>query len=351
MMLMKSSVHSKLAGLVLLTLGSTAHAGYEIKLGEEDKIEFGGYIKADGRYVNGTVPYRDYWIGSGAVGADDSEFRFNARETRFNTKYTHGEVVGFLEFDLYGGNSKVGNEVISNSYAPRLRHAFIKYENWLIGQTWTTFMNTGAIPETADFGGPLVGEAFIRQGQLRYTYGGLQLALENPENYGGEDSSDKLPDFVGKYSFKGDWGGVSVSALVRKLDSVGVDEVTLGMSIAGKINTFGKDDFRFQFSKGELGRYVGVVVAKDVFDGKVEETTAYSLAYRHFWSDDLRSTLFYGKGKAELANTNRSHYGVNLFTNLTEKLSVGMEYGNYDVSDLGVEGDSDYFQLTAKYSL
>ncbi|WP_326515474.1 MULTISPECIES: DcaP family trimeric outer membrane transporter [unclassified Shewanella] len=351
MLLMRSSVSKHLTGLVLLTSAFATHAGYEIKLGDGNVIEFGGYLKADARYVSGTVPYRDYWIGSGATAIDSSEFRFSARETRFNTKYTHGDVVGFLEFDLYGGNSNVGNEVISNSYAPRLRHAFIKYEDWLIGQTWTTFMNTSAIPETADFGGPLVGEVFVRQGQLRYTNGGLQLAIENPENWGGENKNDKLPDFVGKYSFDGDWGGVSVAALIRKLDSVGVDEVTLGMSIAGKIKTFGKDDFRFQFSKGSLGRYVGVTVAKDVVGDQVEETTAYTFAYRHFWTEDIRSTVFYGKGEAELTNAARSHYGANIFTNLTKQLSVGLEYGNYDVSDLGKNGNSDYLQLSVKYGL
>ena len=349
----------KLTGLSVAFLGMTSalpsYAGYEIKLSETDSITFGGYIKVDARNVNGTIPYRDYWIGSGTVSQHDvSQFRINARETRINTKYVHGDVSGFIEFDLYGGNSDVGNEVISNSYAPRLRHAFIKYGDWLAGQTWSTFMNTSAIPETADFGGTLVGEAFIRQGQIRYSAYGFQFALENPETVStSKDKNDKYPDVVLKYTLKDDWGNVSLAALGRHLDDAsGVEESTLGLSLAGRIKTFGKDDFRFQYHWGKLGRYVGVTLAKDIVNGKVEKSTAYTLAYRHYWDDTLRSSLFYARGETKYTDAERSQYGVNLFKNLTKKLSVGIEYGRYEVLDVGKpHGDSDYVQFSAKYVL
>ena len=83
-------------------------------------------------------------------------------------KYTHGDVMGFIEMDFWGGG---GNEIVSNSANPRIRHAFIKYKDVLAGQTWSTFMNTSAIPESADFAGATLGLVFIRQGQVRYTMG------------------------------------------------------------------------------------------------------------------------------------------------------------------------------------
>lgn len=57
-----------------------------------------------------------------------------------NIKYVHGDVTGFIEIDFYGeAVSGGGNELITNSSKPRLRHAYIKYKNVLAGQTWTTF--------------------------------------------------------------------------------------------------------------------------------------------------------------------------------------------------------------------
>ena len=36
-------------------LASAANAGYEVKLGDDNSITFGGYIKVDARYVDGDV--------------------------------------------------------------------------------------------------------------------------------------------------------------------------------------------------------------------------------------------------------------------------------------------------------
>lgn len=253
----------------LLAVTGAANAGYTVKLDDGDTITFGGYIKADVRSISGDVSSPvtndDYWIGHAAVVDDISTTKFSANETRFNTKYVHGDVTGFIELDFYGGG---GNQIVSNSSHPRLRHAFIKYKNILVGQTWTTFMNTSALAEAANFGGALNASAFIRQGQVRYTMGGLQLSLENPHSDKGDSSQDSIPDFIAKYTFKGDWGNVSVSGLARQLNTVGGNsETAIGGGIAGRIKTFGKDDFRFQVHGGETGRYVGVVAARDLVGG------------------------------------------------------------------------------------
>lgn len=363
MLLQKLKINKIATAIALTAIATTAQAGYKIKISDQDTIEFGGYIKVDARYVDGNVPFADYWIGGGATGPDASQFKLHARETRFNTTYTHGDVVAFLELD-FSSPSVGGNEVISNSYSPRLRHALIKYKNWMVGQTWSTFMNTSAIPESADFGGPIVGEVFVRQGQIRYTNGGLQLAIENPQSWGGsghyndkgkeissDSSNDNMPDVIAKYSFKGDWGSVSVAGLVRQLEPKGIDKTAFGASVTGRIKTVGKDDFRFQLHHGDLGRYVGATITKDIINGKVEETTAFTVAYLHYWNNELRSTIYYGHAEGELAKTERSHFAVNLFKSVTKNLSVGVEFGNYDVSDQGVDANSNYLQLSAKFVL
>lgn len=329
----------------LMFCAANANAGYDIDINKDDKLTFGGYIKIDGRYVDGDAGYRDFWTGGNATGVDAKQVKFFANESRFNVKYVSGEVTGFMEIDFYGGS---GNEIISNSYNPRIRHAIIKYDGFTIGQTWSTFVNTSSLAETADFAGPLVAEPFVRNNMIRYSSGGFQIALENPESYGGDPTNDSIPDLIAKYQFKGDWGNVTVSGLARQLNTTGGEtESALGMSIAGRINTYGKDDFRFAVSSGNLGRYVGVTASPDLVGEEAEESTSVMVAYRHFWNQHTRSTVFYGHTTTDLSDRDRSHWGINLFKSFTPKLSFGIEAGQYKVDDQNA--DSMYLQLSAKY--
>jgi hypothetical protein len=332
----------------IMAATTSAFAGYQIDLTENDKLTFGGYIKIDARYVDGDVAYRDFWIGDGAPLAQDaSQFKIFANETRFNTKYVHGDVTGFIEMDFWGGG---GNEIISNSANPRIRHAFVKYKDLTVGQTWSTFMNTSAIPESADFAGATTGLVFIRQGQVRYNVGNFQVSLENPESWGGDTANDSVPDVIARYDFKGDWGSVSVSGLARQLNTtLGNSESAFGASVAGRIKTTGKDDIRFQIHKGELGRYVGVAAAKDLYGEEVEDVTSVLVAYRHFWNETLRSTVLYGKVEGDVSDRERSQWGVNLFKDLTKELAIGVEVGNFSIDEL--DKDSTYVQATMRYML
>ena len=332
----------------LLTMAGAANAGYTFNLSDDDKLTFGGFIKVDTRYTSGDAAYRDFWIGTAGVADDQSMVKILANETRFNTKYEHGDVTGFIEMDFYGGQGT--GEAYTNGLNPRLRHAFIKYKNVTVGQTWTTFMNTSALAETADFGGPMVGEAFIRNAQIRYSVGNFDVSLENPETTGGDASNDSLPDVVAKYTFKGDWGNVSVAGLFRQL-SVDADdnETALGYSVAGRFNVAGKDDIRFQLHGGNTGRYVGVAAASDLVNGKAEDSIGYMAAYRHFWNDDTRSSIFYGNITTDLSDVDRTHWGVNVFTNITKQLSYGIELGQFDMDDK--DASSVYGQFSVKYVL
>ena len=365
-----SIIKSKtLASAVALCTAPHAFSAYELDLGDGNKLAFGGYVKADVRYVDGDIGYQDYWRGNNPGFADTSKTHFNVKETRFNTKYTHGDVTAFIEMDFYGGD---GNEVATNGTNPRLRHAFVQYKNWMAGQFWSTFTPLKAFPDSLDFGGPIVGEVFIRQPMVRYRTGGFSLAVENPETWGGDtptginsngggstgiDNDEDIPDLVATYAFKGDWGEVQAGVLARKLEQGGVDETAIAGNIGGKIN-IGKDDIRFQVNVGESGRYVGAGMVRDIVldpvtgAKKVEDTTAFTLAYRHLWSDKWRSTLYYGEATTDVLELDRSHWGVNLIRQLTPALSVGGELGQFSVDDdLGETGDSNYFQVSFKFGI
>lgn len=361
-----------LAGLVASTNAFSAIeiANTEVN-GKVTKASIGGYVKVDVRHVEGDIAYQDYWIANfpGGKPQETSHTGFNVKESRINFKLQHGDITGFFEMDFYGGD---GNEVVSNSTNPRIRHAFISYKNWLAGQTWTTFMPLHAIPETLDFGGPHAGEIDIRQTQVRYTSGNWQFAIENPETNGDgdvgasssavgvtgaqADADESTPDFVARYNYKQDWGQLSFAALVRKVDQGGIDETAVAANFAGKIKTFGKDDLRFQVTVGEPGRYAAAGLTPDVVTNAqeqrvVEETTAYAIAYRHFWDDNLRSSVFYGASETEATNKERSHWGVNLMKNIEANLKVGVEFGNYAIDNQVVGSiDSNYLQFSAQYS-
>ena len=363
-----------IAGLYGLAFSSSSFAGIELLNIDTDKgntkVVLGGYAKADIRHVNGDIAYQDYWIANfpGGEATETSHTGFNVRESRVNFRVTHGEVSAFIEWDFYGGG---GNEVVSNSSNERLRHFYITYKNWMVGQNWSTFMPLAALPEALDFGGPHVGEVFIRQTQVRYTTGNWQFAIENPETNGDGDvgsassavggsgneidKDESIPDFVVRYNTKGDWGQVSVATLLRKVDQGGIDEMAVAANISGRINTVGKDDFRLQVSVGEPGRYVAAALTPDIVTNAadevvVEQTTAFTVAYRHYWTESLRSTAFYGAAKTDVLERERSHWGVNLITDVTEQMNIGVELGQYAIDDAGIIAiDSSYAQVSLKF--
>lgn len=361
------------AAVIAASYSIPSHAIEIYSQGEGDtktSVSLGGYVKMDIRHVDGDIAYQDYWAANypGGEPTETSHTGFNIKESRLGVTVKHGEITGFVEIDFYGGG---GNEVISNSTNPRLRHLYIKYGNWTAGQAWSTFMPVGAIPETLDFGGPFVGEVFMRAALVRYQYGNWEFAAENPETWGDgdigttssalgltgsdADANEKVPDFVTRYTHKADWGWVSAAGLLRKVDEGGIDETTTALNVAAKINVFGKDDLKLQFTTGEPGRYASAAMTPDIVtdpvsgDTKAEKTTAYAIAYRHFWTDDLRSTAYYGAATTDVLAKDRTQWGVNLIKSLTKKLKVGVEYGNFSISDENIQDvNSDYLQLSAQ---
>lgn len=342
------------ASAVLLGLASQANAAVTLVKTDDTTVTLGGYVKADLRHVSGDLAYRDFWIGNNPGAVDTAQTKFVVKESRLQFKVQHQDVTGVVELDFYGSG---GNEVISNSTGPRIRHAFIKYQDWTIGQTWSTFMPLHALAETLDFGGPHVGEVFIRQGQIRYSKGGWSFAVENPQTLGSTDETkENVPDFIGRYDYKDNWGQISVAALWRHVDQNGIDATAVAANIAGKFLVSGKNDIRVQMNLGEFGRYAGTTVVPgiatnpDTNEVDVESGVAYTISYRHFWNEDTRSTFFYGNGQSDLSDQDRSHWGVNLMTNITPSLKYGAEIGEYSVEDGGIDLSSAYLQLSAQFA-
>ncbi len=356
--------------------------------------------------------------GNSVAGSKENsnDIDFSAQESRISFKMSQKvdghSLLGYLEVDFMpvGGAGTAGNEIISNSTNPRLRHAFFKYDNWVFGQTWSTYMDVGSLPEAVDFLGASESVVFNRQPQIRYSTGAFQIALENPEAFvsGGADRDDSdLPDLVANYTVKGDFGHVRLSGVLRDVvnirpavaakdaeiaenAAVGDDvivtpavvavtaanesEMGYGLGLTGKFMV-GKDDIKYSFQYGEgLGRYVGLALPADGTIDKVtgtlelSTTTAFTLAYRHWWSDKVRSSLIYGNLDVDYdsavsacstsstdvlvcSTSSTESIAINLMYSPVKKVTLGVMYISADRElDNGDEGDLTRFQASAKYA-
>jgi len=373
-----------------------------------------GFVKADANFTNtsdgelgDSASGRDFYVpGQTPVGGLDEGTDLNAhiKQSRVNfgtdTILEGGDKLSTrFEVDFFGSN--LGSQNVSNTYAPVIRHAYVQWRSWLVGQTWSNFMDVATLPEAADFIGTTDGTTFVRQPQVRWTKGGLSLSAENRETSitpytggvlpappaaqpGRSFSSDDgwMPDLTARYAWKGSWGHVAAAGLVRELvhESTGAQFSTTGInapvddstwtgavSLSGKFN-IGKDDVRWMALYGNLGRYVALNFANDAIldsDGELESVDGYAgfVAYRHIWGGNWRSTLAYAmqsydnesslSGTSNANSPNKSSWSVfgNVFYSPLPKLDIGAEY-RYAERELenGTDGDFNRLQLTTKYS-
>ena len=375
------------ASAVLCALSSTAYAA---KIGDTE-FTYGGYIKLDAMWSDysagapaGTSVGRDFYVPStltvGNDNSSDAVFDMHARESRFNfgtaTLLDNGKTVKTkIELDFLL-SAPGGNERVSNSYSPRIRHAFISYDGWLFGQTWSNFQNVGALPEALDFVGPAEGTVFVRQSQIKYTTGAWSFSLENPESTittagGGMAVTDdaSLPDFTARYTHNADWGNFVVTALARqltyKVGGVDADETSFGVSASGMVK-LGEDNLKFMLTQGKgLGRYVGLNVARGAVlngdDLDAIDSTSGFIAYQHKWNSQWRSTFLYSFLSADNDENLLAMYGdptessqsysANILYSPVKRLTFGAELKHAERElESGVDGDMDRLQFSVKYA-
>ena len=329
---------------------------------------------SDGGIASNSIA-RDFYIPSATPigGAETSFTDITAQASRFaiTAQKPAGDksITGYLEMDFLGSGQ--GNELVSNSYSPRLRRAYIDYGNWRVGQEWSTFQNTSAIPESASFLILSDGMVFVRQTQIRYTNGNWQIAIENPNttslNIGSRDEN-LLPDVVARYNMKGDFGNISVAGIARQLraDLGTTEEETFGygLSVAGRVKIGEKDDIRFNLTGGEgIGRYIGLAASRATAQdpsGDLEAIPSYGglIAWRHPFGETARLNLGYSGlfvdnpaylGGA-VTKSVQSAYGAVLWE-IAPKVTTGVElmHGIRELES-GAEGDITRFTFSTKYA-
>lgn len=357
-------------------------------------VTWGGFVKLDvlfSRFSEAEVAQstsRDFYVPGtipvSAGGGDSySVLDMHAKETRLfiKTDTDFGEAVGkvgsYVEFDFISNQGPLGSEIVTNAYNPALRRAFLTYGNLLIGQDWTTFLNLGSIPETLDFvAWPSEGTVFGRQPMLRYTSGAFAIALENREttvlpNGGGPvaaTSDGMLPDVTARFGFKAGSADLALAVVGRQLTidnapATDDDQVGVGVSVSGKVG-FGQDDIRFMLTTGDgIGRYVALGTSADAVldaNGELEAigVSAGFLAFRHVWSEKVRSTFTVSTFQADndIALTGTAvtksvqSFSANLLYSPTPKLTFGGEFRRAErENEADAEGSLDRLQFSTKY--
>lgn len=355
--------------------------------------DFEGRNRSDVQSAN-TVP-----LTRGSAARQGGDFQFGARrsrlgvETRTNT--AHGVARSVLEMDFAGAQSSASTSS-QNNWIPRLRHAYVEFAGFTLGQTTTLFGDTvnGEFLDSFSFlglGGP-------RQAQIRYTAplgGGASFAvgLENPlsdftYNAGARvpdtDGTvpsvtvNRLPDLTARLMTTGSWGNVALQGLLRRIDYTNKgstirddrfsDEAWgFGVSLNASLNTVGKSRAFGRVSYGEgVGRYLDILgsgATSDVGLAGIDARNASldlvkvsvgTIGYQHFWAPTVRSTVAGGlarlsypsyakefsAGTQNLQNRTLGQVIANLVWSPIPDLDVGVEYNYAERSLLsrGAEG-------------
>lgn len=373
----------------LLVLSPTAYAA-------ETNYSFGGFIKFDALFSQSSDAQRsggnDFLVPSAiAVGNSsnkgdvvfDTNSKFSRLWFKTATMTDVGEVSSHVEMDFNAGN----DERVSNQSSTGLRHAYLKWNNSsdssiIAGQTWSTFFNVTALPEAVDFLGPGSGTIFVRQSQVRYTQaigsGKFMIAAENPsvslydggsgfDNNQVDDSS--MPDLIGRYDGSTGALNYSAAAMVRQINyndranDKDDSQIGYGVTFSGKYAFNNGDDFKFMVSQGQLGRYIALNAFRDgavEVNGDIELITSMGgfVAYKHMWSEKLRSTVSYAFSQADNPDTlvvdatkKINNASINLMYSPTKNLTFGGEYlmAQREVES-GADGDLSRLQLTSKWA-
>jgi hypothetical protein len=334
-------------------------------------VKFGGYIKVDLIHdfdaIGSTDSFDPRTIPTD--GTDGSNTRMHAKQTRLNLDLRGPTSSGPLRVFVEGDFFSSGNGF-------RMRHAYGVMDDFLVGQTWTNFMDED-MPETLDFESP-IGFPQVRQAQVRYTNAladgnSFSVSIEDPASVIAVPTTtpghqeEVLPDVTAKYYWKFDNGShVQVSGFGGMSsfnpDSGSNDSVALwGFNLSTKLMTWAKDNAMVQLTYGDgVGRYRGGTTAAPDSDGNLEAipTAGVLASYQHHWNEKYRSTVMYSWVEGDLpagtpttASERLSYFAANFIYQFSDHAWTGIEYlyGTNDTND-GNDGDASRIQMAVKFS-
>jgi hypothetical protein len=192
-------------------------------------LKLGGYIRLDAIADDDNNGNPNQWVPSSfPINEPDTGARsqFHTKASRFTLELrrpvNEDRLRIFYENDFFNNSS-------GSSMDYRLRHMYGQASNLLVGQTFSTFMDIDAWPDTLDYGGPN-GLVNKRQAQIRWTAPLTDnmtwaFALEQPgfelTTSGlptGATGVNRLPDLTSAWRWEAEKSGhVQVAGILREL--------------------------------------------------------------------------------------------------------------------------------------
>lgn len=359
-----------LSGVGCLGISQSVHA-YEFDAGDVQASIY-GYAQLNAVYdfnedIGGAMQSGRFSKLTGASNAPEGHLDADALQSRIGFSATHKNGVKVVIEGDFGNNF-------------RIRHAYGSHKNWLIGRTWSNYNSWTGWTPTLDFlssaGSPGVQD---RSEQVRYTQGGLSVALEkdyfpNIDNYSVATKSS-LPTLTARYESSVSKGvNVVVAGLARQLsvDDGVSDESALGyggfagvsvqagsFTIQGVINYSeganaylyrsgndfgGIDAYLFNGDLKTVSGYGGTLgVSTKVGVGSVNIVYGMVEMDLDDYNDDV--------GVAAGTHESNSNLFVNYQWNPSDNVMMGVELGYFDTEFFsGGSADAKRIMYSAQYS-
>lgn len=198
----------------------------------------------------------------------DNKFNFALDQSRIFFKLVGntelGRLIAYIETDFRGGSGGLLH----------LRQAYVSFRHFLIGQTWSTFMDLDGTPYTLDFEGPN-SMISIRQPMIRYTIPfskkwSLDAAIEMPSisyssrrDMSPQSFPQSVPDIPARLIYSSDFGHLQLAGVLRTLivpDTLvngSNHSVGYGFAFSGSINLPAGFKFQYQTTYGKgIAHYI-----------------------------------------------------------------------------------------------
>lgn len=329
------------------------------------EFELYGNVRADASYqFKGPSTMYNYISavpleGTVNEGNNSDKFQSTLNATRFGfnfktPKIGEHSIGGKVEMDFFGG---AGRDTF------RIRHAYLTYDQWLVGQTWSNFNAVEYFPETVD-ASLSVGGSLTRVPQVKYSYPvdknmNLAFSLEDSkaetvttsgtQNFTTDANAKlKFPSAVGRLNYKFENGSALSGRLFltqKATNHEGNDDfLAWGAALGGKYQVAENTLLRFDYNhiKGDTKNVLWSNYAY-VFDVngemKPNEFDVVTLGLTQKITPKIRSTLGLGYMRANTDN----HFAdlvrndltqnkeliegwINLFYNPVKPINLGVEY-------------------------